>query len=177
MVSIYRLGKDRGTLMIPATRRISADSDEDLELLVIVDNRTEVQSQELIAASLAQEIARARRYQHFVSLLVVSVRIPDGDGDGLLTPEYLLEFLRSNSRSVDIIAQHTSDTYALILPETSSEEAACLSKRLRDHIECLTRRENESAEVSVGVASYPSDGHTEADVIGSALGRLGGPEA
>ena len=157
MVKVYRLNET------------AAGGKQGLELVVLVDRRASRLNKGALYARLREEIERSRRYQHFVSLLVIEV---DGlevssNGDGVAS-EDIARLILDSTRSVDIVAHYEDGQFALILPETAEDGAVCLAVRLKDHIECYLFDEAEerlAPRVRYGVASFPADARLEPDLI------------
>jgi len=133
------------------------------------------------------EVKRAKRHEHWLSLLLCDV----GQGalgireegnsaspaDGILE---LLKNLSGNIRDVDIIARYNSG-FAIILPETTLEGSSTLCNRLK---KCLINAFEGNIEsrsdldprlnlnVRFGAAAYPLDSHLPRKLIKIAEDRL-----
>ncbi|MGZ7078333.1 MAG: GGDEF domain-containing protein, partial [Thermoanaerobaculia bacterium] len=89
----------------------------------------------------------------------------------------LVDELLTNARDSDVIARYGGEEFAIILPDTPSAAARDAANRLRDLVE---RRRFDIPQlgrtlritVSVGVAVYPLDGLTSADLIARADAAL-----
>jgi diguanylate cyclase (GGDEF)-like protein len=81
--------------------------------------------------------------------------------------------LQTNARDTDVVARYGGEEFAIIFPDTPSPSARDAANRFRELIE---RRDFPLAQlgrmlhitVSVGVAAYPRDGVTSADLISRA---------
>lgn len=156
MVKVYRL-RDSAT----AGR-------EGLELVMLVDRRAPRLAREALCARLREEVERCRRYQHFVSLLIIAVDGLEAGSDGdSVAVEDIARLLADNTRSVDVVAHYENGQFALILPETPQEGAVCLAVRLKDHIECYLFGDvggRVTPQVRWGVATFPGDARLEPDL-------------
>jgi len=157
MVKVYKLNET------------ATGGKQGLELVVLVDRQASRLDQGALYSRLREEIERSRRYQHFVSLLVIAVEGLEWskNGDGVAV-EDIAKLLVDSTRSVDIVAHYEEGQFALILPETAEDGAICLAVRLKDHIECYLFDEAEgrlTPRVRYGVASFPADARLEPDLI------------
>jgi diguanylate cyclase (GGDEF)-like protein len=118
---------------------------------------------------LESEIARAQRYDHPLSLIIMDLdsfkeyndRWGHLAGDERL--KQLAAMLRQAVREPDITARYGGEEFAVILPNTSKEGALAMAERLRLCAEAqspgVNRRQGPISgyTISVGVASYPQD--------------------
>ena len=121
---------------------------------------------------LAEEVSRSKREAKYrFSVVVVDVdnlkRINDevGHAAGDEALRWVAQFLREGLRLHDICARLGGDEFLLLLP-------ACGEKDARDFIERLNRRWRAAAErdasivaISIGSASYPTQGSTLSDLL------------
>jgi diguanylate cyclase (GGDEF)-like protein len=89
---------------------------------------------------LKEEMQRARRYKHALSVIMVRIDLqpldnspaPDQTKDKALT--VIAKMINKTVRTVDILARHSDDLYLLILPNTNKREAKELAERLKNNI-------------------------------------------
>jgi diguanylate cyclase (GGDEF)-like protein len=77
------------------------------------------------------------------------------------------------ARNVDVVARYGGEEFAVVLPETSGEQAMIIAERIRRNIkdqpfEVDPRKPLVSITVSIGVASFPQDGETFGALIEAA---------
>ena len=96
---------------------------------------------------LREEMMRARRYKHALSVILFDVDL------GATTPEIadkaltlIMKLINKAVRTVDIPARHADGCFLLMLPNTNKREALELAERLKNNI-CL--RINRIPELSV----------------------------
>ena len=90
---------------------------------------------------LSEEIERAKRYHHSLSVIMIdldrfkSINDTYGHmvGDGAVAQ--LAGALLTQLRTTDIAVRYGGDEFALILPETNTEDAANIAQRIREYVE------------------------------------------
>ena len=158
--------------------------EDELKKLVIKDNLTALYNRAYFFFRLHSEVQRAKRYNRPLSLLVMDLdnfkRVNDQYGH--LVGDQLLQALsrtiRSNIRystgkaryELDIPCRYGGDEFAIILPETTTDQATVAAERLRKEInlkcghemmECIQAAtgshpmEVPDVTMSIGVASFP----------------------
>lgn len=157
---------------------------EDLKKLVIMDNLTALYNRAYFFYRLNSELRRAKRYNRPLSLLIMDMdnfkqfndRYGHLLGDRLL--RVLSNTIRSNIRysvgkpsyELDIPCRYGGDEFAIIVPETTSAQAAVVADRLRKEInvkcghEMMAQFQDVTGShpmevpdvtVSIGIASFP----------------------
>jgi diguanylate cyclase (GGDEF)-like protein len=130
------------------------------------------------------ELERARRGSGRLSLVlldldyfkVVNDRFGHAAGDGAL--ERLGDVLTQTKRQIDTAARVGGEEFALLLPESDADGAFAVCERVRRSVrDVFARNEFPGAgtegmqpplTVSLGIASFPLDGTSPADLLGSA---------
>jgi RNA polymerase sigma-B factor len=129
-----------------------------------VDPVTRVTSEEHFLERLAQELERARRYpQQFAVVLLESDRSDLADDDHAA----LARLLRSNVRSIDLVAGLRAYQFGLLLPHTG-REAAVLADRLVKTTASRLTVEDGPHTVSVGLGVFPTDGRSVEGLLSAA---------
>ncbi|MDQ7824775.1 MAG: diguanylate cyclase [Candidatus Eremiobacteraeota bacterium] len=136
-----------------------------------IDNLTGLFNAGHIKELIKKEIVRAERYKRVCSLLIVDIddfrhfnrEMGYAKGDELLIE--LSAFLTKNVRSIDITGRLGGEEFCILLPETDKAGAATLSQR-------ITRLTSEKfaggafpVSLTAGMASYPQDSDSAADLI------------
>ena len=151
---------------------------EALESCLVVDTQTRVYSERLLDSRLKEECDRSRRYQRPLSFLLVAV-----DSLQAVTEQYgsvlsgvviqeVMQFLKENTRTVDIIIRYGEGRFVAILPETSLNSARVVAERIRYAIEKNTFRiegKEIKITVSVGLVSFDSTIHRGKEDVLNAL--------
>ena len=129
------------------------------------------------------ELERARRGSRRLSLVLLDLdhfkevndRLGHAAGDGAL--ERLGAVLTANKRQLDTAARVGGEEFALLLPESDAEGAFALCERVRhrvrevfsaDHFSEAAGQGNGPLTVSLGVATFPADGTSPAELLGAA---------
>ena len=130
---------------------------------------------------LPQEIARARRHDRPVSLLIVDAdhlkevndQLGHLMGDQLLV--HVAEVLAAQVRLVDTVIRFGGDEFVVIMPDTDAEGASIPAERIRASMsgyELEAHGVTVKASISAGLATFPIDadnGPTLVDCADSAL--------
>jgi diguanylate cyclase (GGDEF)-like protein len=124
-----------------------------------------------------EELQRAFRYRHAVSLLMIDVddfkqyndKFGHPSGDGLLRE--IAEAVQESIRTVDVAARYGGEEFAVLLPETGQENAEAIAERVRS---LVARKPFEVGEeepllirqtVSIGLATYPDHATDAAGLV------------
>jgi diguanylate cyclase (GGDEF)-like protein/putative nucleotidyltransferase with HDIG domain len=124
--------------------------------------------------SIDVEIERARRGGHALTLVLgdldhfkrVNDRLGHGAGDAALSRVGRL--LAVGKRQIDYAARTGGEEFALILPETTEQEAYVLTERLRTSVQKAFAAELVPLTFSFGIAGFPHHGHTPDDLLRAA---------
>jgi diguanylate cyclase (GGDEF)-like protein len=145
-----------------------------IEKMSITDDLTQVFNRRHFHARLDEEIARALRYGHPMSLLMMDIdhfktindRYGHQTGDDVL--KAISALFRSNTRSADIVTRYGGEEFVVLLPETEKETARVTADKLRAAIErqAFTSPDRSPIHVtaSFGVASLHMTDQNTADM-------------
>lgn len=153
-----------------------AEEGEFYKELSKIDGLTEVYNHRSFHQILEAEVNRAIRYNRNISLMMLDVdnfkiyNDSNGHPAGDIILKQLAWIFAKNCRECDHIARYGGDEFAIILPETSKEDAAHIGRRLRQIIEDSKFEKEEvfpggSLTISVGLASFPNDAIGKNDLI------------
>jgi diguanylate cyclase (GGDEF)-like protein len=141
-----------------------------------IDGLTELYNHRSFHTLLEQEITRAKRYEHAISLLMIDIdhfkKYNDANGHpaGDMALKKLAWLLKHNIRGHDIIARYGGEEFALLVPEKGKQEALTVANRLKRIVE-ETKFDREyvlpggNFSISIGVASYPIDAQNKNELI------------
>ncbi|WP_347488777.1 diguanylate cyclase [Desulfoscipio sp. XC116] len=151
---------------------------ETLHSQAIRDPLTGLFNRRYMEESLDREVRRAERLSASVGLIMFDIdhfkRFNDNHGhdagDALLRG--LGAFLRNNIHDGDFVCRYGGEEFLLILPETSLDAACQLAGRLCDMVKHMEvnylGQPLGSITISLGVALYPDNGLTAADIVRAA---------
>jgi diguanylate cyclase (GGDEF)-like protein len=144
---------------------------EHMKRLAITDDLTGLWNRRHFMQHLQDEVDRGRRYDQPFSLAMIDIdhfkQINDAHGhvvgDRVLAD--MGRLLRKLGRSSDLICRYGGEEFMVLMPMADKDHAAMAAERLRvaicDHI--FPRRKK--LTVSIGVASFPTDGGNAADLL------------
>jgi GGDEF domain-containing protein len=130
---------------------------------------------------LSQELARMRRYERSLSVLVIDIdrRVDEVDGTKRNGRELAMAFwhmgamLRDLLRNSDIVTSDPADDrYVVLLPESNRAQAELAANRLRTPLAAATQ-----LRVRMGVAEFPGDGLIIEELVKSAGSEKAEPVA
>lgn len=146
----------------------------------LTDGMTGLLNRRAFDQFLETELARAERYGHTLSLIIIDMDSfkeyndtyghPAGDERIKAIASILLE----NARAPDAAARYGGEEFAIILPHTPKEGAMALAERLRESAEEQAPAEPVNHAyipgytISLGVASFPEDGTTSSNILRAA---------
>jgi diguanylate cyclase (GGDEF)-like protein len=137
-----------------------------LEQMAFRDQLTGVHNFRYFSSRLPEELQRARRYRHQLSLIMLDIdhfkKFNDtyGHQSGNLALQHLVRILQDTVRETDIVARYGGEEFALILPETTKRLAAELANRVRANVEAnpvALAGSQHRITVSLGLATFPRD--------------------
>ncbi len=139
-----------------------------LKEISIRDGLTSLYNYRYFYERLDEEIKRAARYKHPLSLIMADVdyfkKINDtyghSTGDGFL--KGVAKCIKENTRETDIAARYGGEEFSIILPETGREGAKNLAEKIRSCVmDCISCSDGSLPEynltMSLGVATFPDD--------------------
>ncbi|MEA2676115.1 MAG: hypothetical protein QOJ81_256 [Chloroflexota bacterium] len=151
---------------------------EQLRSAADTDLVTGVHNHRYLQERLRQEVARGARSHSPLAVLMMDLdkfklvndRHGHADGDRVL--HNIGAAIMSQVRTNDVVARYGGDEFVVVMPDTSAEQAAFVAKRVVNAI--LERRHelsdgsHASVGVSAGLALYPEDGRTTAQLLATA---------
>jgi diguanylate cyclase (GGDEF)-like protein len=148
--------------------------------LAATDALTGLANRRAFLDRLASEVARSRRTERVVSVVVLDLdgfRIINDvhghqTGDGLLVQ--VAQTLARSIRASDLVARLGSDEFGLLLPETTPSLALKLISRLKALTIAIHSQRQAGSPVgfSYGIAAWPKDAQTPEQLLREAEGRL-----
>ncbi len=150
---------------------------ETVEHLSIVDGLTGLYSRRYFLERLEEEMKRAKSRRLVFSFLMADIDHfkTCNDTYGHLVGDVCLRqmgrLIKESVREIDLVARYGGEEFSVILPDTGKERALAVAERIRKRIEENVFRaydEKPKLTISIGAASYPSDGGDSNTLIDSA---------
>ena len=137
----------------------------------VVNGLTGVKTRAHFLEALDAEWRRSSRTgAHFCLALVdldrfqqVNDRLGGAESDKVLATVAAL--LAARSRQSNMVARYGGDEFAILMPETTTEQAEVLAERLRSALQADHFLHSHHVTASIGVASFPNHGPTPDDVL------------
>lgn len=183
------------TLGTPELERLRALADQsalslqnallhaELEQLSVTDRLTELFNHGYLTKRLEQELGRAERFGHPLSVIMLDVddfkvfndRYGHLVGDDVLRA--VSSLIRENLREMDVAARYGGEEFVVLVPETGSEGARAVAERIRQGVAThVFLRDDAGVDVhttvSIGVATFPACGRTVESLLSAADGAM-----
>jgi diguanylate cyclase (GGDEF)-like protein len=147
--------------------------------LAITDGLTKLFNHRYFQERLDQELRRARRYKHPISVIMADIDFFKTYNDEFGHPrgdtalKTVAEIMKTMTRETDILARYGGEEFVIVLPETEKPEALRLAKRICSAIEEAAFFGEESMPggkftISMGVAAMPDDAANKQALIDAA---------
>ena len=143
--------------------------------LTITDDCTKLYNSRHLHSMLETEINRSSRYKFEISLIFIDLDHfkTVNDQHGHLAGSKLLaelgQFLKSRLRIIDFAFRYGGDEFVALLPQTSKRSTLIVARRLQQaiarHVFLRDEGLNLSLTASLGIASFPEDARTKAELI------------
>ncbi len=125
-----------------------------------------------------EEISRCSRFGNIFSVLFLDVDLfkSYNDAFGHLAGDDILReitrHIKGSIRSIDIPCRYGGDEFAVILPESSLDDAYNVAERMRQKVETEMDSKGIAITCSIGVASWPTSGVTKEALLTAADSAL-----
>ncbi|MEE8200943.1 MAG: sensor domain-containing diguanylate cyclase [Candidatus Acidoferrales bacterium] len=143
--------------------------------LTITDDCTDLYNVRHLNFVLDTEIYRSNRYQYEFSLIFIDLDHfkEVNDTHGHLAGSKLLrevaDLVRSSLRLIDYAFRYGGDEFVVLLPQTGKESSRVVARRLHQRMNQKRFLQEEGLNLhltaSLGIATYPGDARTKAEMI------------
>jgi diguanylate cyclase (GGDEF)-like protein len=145
-----------------------------LKQQVVRDSMTHLCNHQHFLELLSQEVSRAERYKHPLSLIMADIDLFKAINDkfGHLAGDRVIKAvagtLQQEIRDSDHVARYGGEEFSIILPDTQIEDAYIAAERIREAIESLRIKHEDNLiqfTMSFGMASFQMDEGTASDKL------------
>jgi len=139
-----------------------------------VDQLTNLFNRRHFDECIKQEIDRHSRYRSMLSLILLDLDFfkAYNDTQGHVAGDKILELMgkliNRAVRTTDLAFRYGGDEFAIILPQSTTNDALVVAERVRGRIAAEMSKKDIRISASLGLASWPSDGVTSDEVINAA---------
>lgn len=125
-----------------------------------------------------EEISRCSRFGSIFSLLFLDIDLfkSYNDAFGHLAGDEVLrqvaQCIKGSIRGIDMPFRYGGDEFAILLPESSVDDATHVAERIRRKIETEMDSRGVALSCSIGIAAWPTDGVTREKVLQAADSAL-----
>ncbi|AOT69018.1 diguanylate cyclase [Geosporobacter ferrireducens] len=157
---------------------IEKEYKHEMAILANSDELTGVYNHRYFQETLSRELEISEKINFPVALLLIDIDYFKNYNDlyghqaGDQALEKIGKLLKNVIRNKDIVARYGGEEFAIILPNTTEEQAISIAERVRTTIECTSFEGEEnlpkgSLTVSVGVSVFPAKAKTKTELINS----------
>ena len=150
---------------------------EEIEELAVTDSLTGVHTRRYFIERFEEELKRSITRKIDLSLLMIDVDYfkTFNDKYGHLTGDQILhgvgKVIKDHIREIDIVGRFGGEEFCVVLPVTDRYGANFAAERIRSAVETTAIKAYDTTvrvTVSIGIATFPADGKTSAEVIDKA---------
>jgi diguanylate cyclase (GGDEF)-like protein len=147
-----------------------------IEKISVTDGLTGLFNYRYFRSQLKRELERARRCEHYLSLMIIDVDFFKNYNDtvghlaGDVALQQISKIIQNTARKTDIVARYGGEEFCVILPEVEVRGAKIFGERLRSNIEGYPIPNGDvqplgRMTVSLGAASFPLDAQLDNQLI------------
>ena len=151
-------------------------------LLATTDGLTELYNHRYFQEQMRMQVEQAKRYEAPFSLIIIGSgffkKFDDtfGHQAGDAVLKQVAQLLKQSVRATDIVCRYGGEEMSIILPNTPKDMSVITAEKICKRVAAKRFRLNNSQEsnvtISLGVATFPDDGTSAAEIIEAADKRL-----
>jgi RNA polymerase sigma-B factor len=148
----------------------------------VLDSTTGLYNRQYFNERLDEEISRAYRGNHKLSVMLVNIELPEMENYVRLIrmDDYLYnvgQAMREQVRKMDLIARYSDTTFAFLLPHTAANTGH-VADRMAEVVSTVSidsgrKGAKISGTAKIGIAKYPADAFTARDMLEKAAENMG----
>ncbi|HEV7700543.1 MAG TPA: sensor domain-containing diguanylate cyclase [Pyrinomonadaceae bacterium] len=160
-------------LAVAIDRALLKEKAGEFEQLSVTDSLTGLLNRRYIEARLTEEIKRSTRHGFPMGFMMLDVDQFKSYNDSFGHPagdealKLVGHVIRETLRGADVAARFGGEEFAILLPQTTGEEAVAIAERIRHNIETADFAHRQ-VTASIGVASCSADLCVSADLVAAA---------
>ena len=168
-VELSKLSNDMANTLLAQKNEIKM-----LKQQVVRDSMTHLINHQHFLELLSQEVSRAERYKHSLSLIMADIDHFKAINDdfGHLAGDRVIKAvagcLQQEIRESDHVARYGGEEFAIILPDTRIQDAYIVAERIRKTIDSLRIKHEDNLidfTISFGIASFQAEAGTVSDEL------------
>ena len=143
--------------------------------LATTDGLTELYNHRYFQEQMIQNIETGKRYDRKFSLIMIDIdffkKFNDtyGHQSGDAVLRQVAQILKKNVRSTDVVCRYGGEEMAIILTQTSKDEALITAQKICNAVSAqplkIVNGNDVNVTISLGVATYSEDGETTQEMI------------
>lgn len=160
-------------IAVAIDRTAMKDKAGEYEQLSVTDPLTGLLNRRYIEERLTEEIKRSKRTRNPMSFMMLDVDSFKAYNDSFGHPagdhalKVVAGVLKETLRGADVAARYGGEEFAILLPQTTCEEAAAIAERIRHQVE-RTEFTHRRVTVSIGIAGCSADIASVKEIISAA---------
>lgn len=170
-------------IQVSQMSRRATDVGNTFEPASVVDQLTGIYNRRYFAERLDEEVSRACRHGHTLSIVLMKIDLPESVGQltRLIRSDDVIQMaserLRSSVRKADVVARFSDSVFGIILPHADANTASIAnrisSSLTSEPFKLPHSRETISVEVDAVWSSYPAQCDSAQELIDTAIKDLG----
>jgi len=145
-----------------------------MEEMATTDGLTGLPNHRTFQARLTEMLQRAERHGKVLSVVLTDIDkfklVNDNHGHpvGDVVLKRVSKVLADQARKVDVVARYGGEEFVMVLEQTDTEGAFQVCERIRQEVASQVMSSEQGpfrVSISLGIATYPQDGHEKAELV------------